>query len=73
MSLRTSQPYLEYVEQITRKAERELMLKLLNRKLGSLSAESIDKINNLNVEKLDALGESLLDFVEVTDLEKWLG
>ena len=41
MSLRTSQPYLEYVEQITRKAERELMLKLLNRKLGNLSSESI--------------------------------
>ena len=41
MSLRTSQPYLEYVEQITRKAERELMLKQLNRKLGSLSSESI--------------------------------
>jgi Domain of unknown function (DUF4351) len=81
MSLRTSQPYLEYMAQMTQQAteegcivgERKLVLKQLNRKLGSLSPESIDKINNLNVERLDALGESLLDFVEVTDLEKWLG
>jgi hypothetical protein len=72
MSLRTSQPYLEYMAQINREAERGLILKQLNRKLGSLSSESIDKINNLNVEKLEALGEALLDFTNVNDLNTWL-
>jgi heme oxygenase len=72
MSLRTSQPYLEYMVQMTREAERGLVLKQLNRKLGSLSSESIDKINNLNVEKLEALGEALLDFINLSDLNTWL-
>jgi Domain of unknown function (DUF4351) len=80
MSLRTSQPYLEYMAQMTQQAteqgrtlgERGLVIKLLNRKLGSLSTESIDKINNLNVEKLEALGEALLDFTNVNDLNTWL-
>jgi Domain of unknown function (DUF4351) len=72
MSLRTSQPYLEYVTQITREAERGLLLKLLNRKLGSLSPELIDKINDLNVEKLEVLGEALLGFTNVNDLNTWL-
>ena len=80
MSLRTSQPYLEYMAQMTQQAteegcivgERKLVLKLLNRKLGSLSSESIDKINNLSVEKLEALGEALLDFTNLGDLINWL-
>jgi hypothetical protein len=72
MSLRTSQPYLEYMAQMTREAERGLVLKQLNRKLGSLSPESIEKINNLNVEKLEGLGEALLDFTNVNDLNNWL-
>jgi Domain of unknown function (DUF4351) len=77
MSLRTSQPYLEYMAQMTRNAkeqgERGLVLKQLNRKLGSLSPESIDRINDLNVEKLEALGEDLLEFTNVNDLNIWLG
>ena len=52
---------------------RELVLKLLTRKLGSLSLEVTAKVSNLSLEKLEALVEALLDFTNFRDLETWLG
>ncbi len=52
--------------------ERELVLKLLTRKLGSLSPEFTAIVNNLSLERLEALGEDLLDFTSTADLESWL-
>jgi hypothetical protein len=84
MSLRTSPAYLAEVERLGREAlergleqgriegERDLVLKLLNRKLDVLSPEFIARINNLNVERVEALGEALLDFNNMGDLEAWL-
>ena len=53
--------------------EKALVLKLLTRKLGSLSIEVTAKVNALNLEQLETLGEALLDFTTVADLESWLG
>ncbi len=53
--------------------ERELVFKLLTRKLGSLSPEFTAIVNNLSLERLEALGEDLLDFTSTADLESWLG
>ncbi len=50
-----------------------LVLKLLNRKLGSLSPELTAIVSNLSLERLEALGEDLLDFTSTADLESWLG
>lgn len=50
-----------------------LILKQLTRKLGNLSPELTAKVNALNLEGLEALGEALLDFTSVEDLESWLG
>ena len=52
---------------------RELVLKQLTRKLGSLSPEVTAKVSNLSLERLEALGEALLDFTSFRDLETWLG
>jgi predicted transposase/invertase (TIGR01784 family) len=52
---------------------RVLVLKLLTRKLGSLSIEVTAKVSALNLEQLEALGEALLDFNTTADLESWLG
>jgi predicted transposase/invertase (TIGR01784 family) len=52
---------------------RELVLKLLTRKLGSLSPEVTTKVSALSLEQLESLGEALLDFTSVSDLESWLG
>ena len=50
-----------------------LVLKQLTRKLGSLSPEITTKVSALSLEDLEALGEALLDFTSVEDLESWLG
>lgn len=52
---------------------RALVLKLLTRKLGSLSIEVTAKVSALSLEELENLGEVLLDFTTVADLESWLG
>lgn len=52
--------------------ERALVLRLLTRKLGSLSPALTTKVSALNLESLEALGEALLDFTRVEDLESWL-
>jgi predicted transposase/invertase (TIGR01784 family) len=53
--------------------ERALVLKLLTRKVGSLSPEMLARIGGLSIERLEALGEALLDFEDIKDLESWLG
>jgi hypothetical protein len=81
MSLKTSQPYLEHIAEITQQSiqqgrtseGRALVLKLLNRKLGNLSPELNTRVSDLSLERLEALGEALLDFEGVGDLEQWLG
>ena len=50
-----------------------LVLKQLTRKLGSLSPEITTKVSALSLKDLEALGEALLDFTSVEDLESWLG
>jgi predicted transposase/invertase (TIGR01784 family) len=53
--------------------ERALVLKLLTRKIGSLPPQLLARISGLSIERLEALGEALLDFQSVGDLESWLG
>lgn len=53
--------------------ERQLVLKLLNRKVGNLSPELTAKVSSLSIERLEALAEALLDFTSVEDLASWLG
>lgn len=52
--------------------ERALILKLLTRRVGSVSTQSEAKILNLSVTQLEALGEALLDFSSAADLQDWL-
>jgi hypothetical protein len=47
-------------------------LRLLTRRIGPLNLDSEQKIRNLSVSQLEDLGEALLDFTTITDLEDWL-
>ncbi|MEW6352015.1 MAG: Rpn family recombination-promoting nuclease/putative transposase [Thermodesulfobacteriota bacterium] len=49
-----------------------LAVRLLTRKLGTLDDSSLDRVRQLPLEELEALGEDLLDFSDYSDLEKWL-
>ena len=55
------------------KGERSLVVKQLTRKLGNLSPELLATVSSLNLERVEALAEDLLDFKQVGDLERWLG
>ena len=52
--------------------EKRLIIRLLNRRIGEIDSLLIQKVQELTVEKLEELGEALLDFTSVTDLETWL-
>ncbi|MBD2681347.1 MULTISPECIES: DUF4351 domain-containing protein [Nostoc] len=52
--------------------ERGLILRLLNRRIGEIDALLIERIAGLSIEQLENLGEALLDFSGIADLEAWL-
>jgi predicted transposase YdaD len=49
-----------------------VLLKMLDRKLGNITPESRSRVNNLSIEQLESLSESLLDFGQMSDLIGWL-
>jgi predicted transposase YdaD len=54
--------------------EKIVVLKMLDRKLGNINItpEIRSRVNNLNIEQLESLSESLLDFGQMSDLIGWL-
>jgi Domain of unknown function (DUF4351) len=54
------------------KGQQELVLRLLNRKVGNISTELEEQINSLPLAPLKELGEALLDFTQMSDLIEWL-
>ncbi|NJR38771.1 MAG: DUF4351 domain-containing protein [Leptolyngbyaceae cyanobacterium CSU_1_4] len=52
--------------------ERSLILRQLNRRFGSVPSAMQAQIEALSLERLELLGEALLDFVSLADLETWL-
>ena len=52
--------------------EPALTIRLLTKKVGNLSPELLAKVNGLNIDRLEALAEDLLDFKHVGDLERWM-
>ena len=49
-----------------------LLVRQLSKRFGKLSGNYIETISNLTIEQLEDLGEALLDFIDITDLEEWL-
>ncbi|MGI0491068.1 DUF4351 domain-containing protein [Alkalinema pantanalense CENA528] len=45
--------------------ERAILIRLLNRKFGSLDDHTLDQINTLSIAQLESLGEALLDFASL--------
>ncbi|MGF1935924.1 MAG: DUF4351 domain-containing protein [Nostoc sp. ChiQUE02] len=53
-------------------ANNRLILKLLQRRVGELSPQLQERIQSLSLNKLETLGEVLLDFTAMEDLLYWL-
>jgi Domain of unknown function (DUF4351) len=47
-------------------------LRLLNRRVGDLSADVLARVNVLPLQRLDDLHDAALDFTKVSDLTDWL-
>lgn len=48
-----------------------LILRLLTRRIGAVPDVLRSRIDTLSIEQLETLGEALLDFTELADLETW--
>ncbi|MEW6352000.1 MAG: Rpn family recombination-promoting nuclease/putative transposase [Thermodesulfobacteriota bacterium] len=55
-----------------RREASSLTIRLLTRKLGGLDDPTRDRVGQLSLEELEALGEALLDFTGSADMEQWL-
>nr|WP_230966164.1 DUF4351 domain-containing protein [Nostoc sp. NZL] len=59
-------------KQAIQEGEQRLVLRLLNRRIGEIDTSLIERFQALSIEQLENLGEALLDFSSVADLETWL-
>jgi len=58
--------------EIGQQQEKAFVIKLLTRKLGNLSIQTQAKVSALQIDRIESLGEALLDFTSMADLESWL-
>ena len=77
-------PYITSVEQmgydrgVTEEAkrlletQRSLLIRQLTRKVGPIPINTIERINILQIDQLESLGEVLFDFESIADLDSWL-
>ena len=80
MDITQSRFYQEIIQEGRQQALQEgrqeeasaLVFRLLIRRCGSLSLTLEERVKALSLEQLEALGEALLDFTGVSDLEVWL-
>jgi hypothetical protein len=54
------------------RGEARMVMRLLNSRFGAIDDRFADRIRQLNVAQLENLGEALLDFTSLADLEAWL-
>ncbi len=55
-----------------KEGERSVILRQLNRRVGTFPDSIIDRIQKLSIDRLEALSEALLDFTKLDDLMDWL-
>ncbi|MEM9818639.1 MAG: DUF4351 domain-containing protein [Cyanobacteria bacterium P01_D01_bin.6] len=71
--LKQTRVYQQGLKEGLEQGERSLILRQLSRRIGNLPDEVRPQLDQLSVEALEALGEALLDFAELADLQGWLG
>ena len=69
--MRESVIYQDIIQEGRQEEGRSLILRLLTRRVGELPQLWRDRVNSLSLEQLENLGEALLDFQGIGDLETW--
>ncbi|UXE63255.1 MAG: DUF4351 domain-containing protein [Woronichinia naegeliana WA131] len=59
-------------QEAKQEGETQLLLSLLSKRFGAMGSRCIQAINQLSLEQLEDLGEALLDFDNVAELDNWL-
>jgi hypothetical protein len=78
--MQLSTAYLEWEQKTLEQGEQrgeqleaqKLVKKQLKRRVGEIDKSLIEQVEALPIEALEELGEALLDFSIVTDLQEWL-
>ncbi|MBE9129273.1 DUF4351 domain-containing protein [Coleofasciculus sp. LEGE 07092] len=69
--MRESVIYQDILQQGRRQEALSLVIRLLNRRLGEVNPEPIERVRALSIEQLEELGIALLDFSNMADLMAW--
>jgi predicted transposase/invertase (TIGR01784 family) len=72
ISLERSRAYQEIKQEGREESALNLVMRQLTRRLGELPEESKNNIAGLSLTNLENLGEALLDFTSLQDLQTWL-
>jgi predicted transposase YdaD len=70
--LRQTKVYQEALQEGRQEGEQSLILRQLVRRIGKVPSKTRSQIQALSLEKLESLGEALLDFTGLEDLQQWL-
>jgi len=62
----------EGLQEGRQQGEANLVLRQLSRKLGNLSPQVQNAVRQLDTERIEELGDALLDFAAMSDLTDWL-
>jgi hypothetical protein len=68
----TEQLAMERGEERGFEREKQLVIRLIKRKLGEISSETESQIKALNIDDVEKLGEDLFDLTSINDLQSWL-
>jgi predicted transposase/invertase (TIGR01784 family) len=71
--IKQTRVYQEAKQEGRQEGEIRLLIRQLSRRFGKISDRRVQVINSLTLEQLEDLGEALLDFCELRDLDNWLG
>ncbi len=64
--------YREGRQEGKQEGEVRTILRIINRKFGTVSPQLVSQISSLPIERLDDLAEAVLDFQTLDDLVRWL-
>jgi predicted transposase/invertase (TIGR01784 family) len=70
--IKQTRVYQEARQEGEQAGEVRLVLRLLSKRFGKIDDRRVQVINSLTLEQLEDLGEALLDFGELGDLDQWL-